>query len=109
MSNDIRVTTNNQPRDIVDAYELTATERAEFDYLDWPAIDDGRDSASFVRYRGQLLDLGEFSRDYGITKGSGLPAHLSEWDGYMSTTFFSAYVVRYVNDNEQVVIGEVLS
>lgn len=105
----VKVVTNNVPRDIIDAYELTAEERKQFDYLDWGAIDEGRDSASFFRYKGQLHDLGEFTRDYGITKGSGLPEHLSKWDGYRSDSAFSAVVVRYVNDNEQVVAGRVLS
>lgn|SRR5487761_1389650 len=105
----MKVITNNMPRDIIDAGELTPAERAEFDYLDWPAMERGEDSASFFRYRGQLYDLGEFSVDYGIAKGSGLPDHLSRWDGYMSDSFFSAIVVRYVNDNEQVVIGTVLT
>lgn len=104
----VKVVTNNVPRFVIDAYELTVKERAEFDYLDWPKIDAGEDSASFFRYRGQLYDLGEFSADYGITKGSGLPDHLSKWDGYMSESFFSALVVRYV-DSESVVVGLVLS
>jgi hypothetical protein len=105
----LTVKTNHQPRDIIQAYELTEAERTEFDYLDWPAIDDGRDSAEFFRYRGQLYDLREFSADYGITKGSGLPESLSRWDGYLSESFFSAIVVRYVDDNERVVVGTVLS
>lgn len=103
------VTTNNVPRDIIDAWQLTPAERGEFDYLDWAAIDDGRESAEFFRYRGQLYDLGEFSRDYGITKGAGLPAHLSKRDGYLSESFFSAIVVRYVDDSERVIVGLVLS
>jgi hypothetical protein len=105
----LKVITNNVPRDIVDAWELSAGERAEFDYLDWPAIDDGRDSASFFRYKGELHDLGEFSADWGILKGSGLPAHLSEWDGYRSDSFYSALVVRYVDQYERVIVGLVLS
>jgi hypothetical protein len=105
----LKVITNNVPRDIVDAWELSAGERAEFDYLDWPAIDDGRDSASFFRYKGALHDLGEFTADYGILKGSGLPAHLSEWDGYRSDSFYSALVVRYVDQYERVIVGLVLS
>lgn len=110
MSDDVKIITNNHPRDIIDAWSLTAKERAEFGYLDWPAIEDGSDSASFFRYRGQLYDLGQFSADYGITKGSGLPPHLANWDGYMGESFFSAIVVRYVDDdNEQVIVGLVLS
>lgn len=51
------IKTNRVPRNIIDAYELTADERKEFDYLNWPAIDEGSDSASFIRYKGQLYDL----------------------------------------------------
>jgi hypothetical protein len=103
----VKVTTNNVPRDVVDASELTPKEREEFDYLDWAKIERGEDSASFFRYRGQVYDLGEFSADYGITKGAGLPDHLSKWDGYMSESAFSAKVVRYVDNCERVVVGYV--
>lgn len=102
----MKVITNNKPRDIIDACELTDTERKDFDYLDWPAIAEGRDSASFFRYRGGLYYLGEFRRDY---EGAGLPGHLAIWDGYLADSDFSAVVVRYVNFNTQVVAGLVLS
>ena len=106
----LTVITNNVPRLIVDAYELTVAERKDFDYLDWPAIDSGTDSATFFRYRGQLYDLGEFSTDYGITRGSGLLHELAGWDGYQSDSFFSATVVRFVeDDSDYVIVGRVLS
>jgi hypothetical protein len=105
----MQVITNHHPRDIIDGWQLTADERAEFDYLDWPAIDAGTDSASFFRYRGELHDLGEFTADYGITRDAGLPESLNRWDGYRSDSFFSALVVRFVDDNERVVIGRVLT
>jgi hypothetical protein len=105
----LTIRTNNVPRDVIDAWELSAEERAQFDYLDWDAIEAGSDSASFFRYRGELYDLGEFSADYGITRGAGLPAHLADWDGYMSESFFSALVVRYCEDFERVVVGLVMS
>jgi hypothetical protein len=104
----IRVITNNIPRDTVDACELTPAEREAFDYLDWPAIDDGRDSATFVRYKGELLDLGNFMADSSITRGAGLPDHLSAWHGYAADSAFSATVIRLVAD-DQVVIGRVLT
>lgn len=107
MDPNVRIMTNNVPRDIIEAWELSVDERAEFDYLDWQAIQEGRDSASFVRYRGQLYDLREFSPDWGITKGSGLPAHLAEWHGYLSESFSSAVLVRFVDD-EQVIIGRMV-
>lgn len=101
------VTTNNVPRDVVDAYELSAAERAEFDYIDWPAVDRGEGSASFFRYRGRLYDLGEFST---TSMPFGAPDLAAQgWDGYLSDSFFSAIVVRYVDDGERVVVGLALS
>jgi hypothetical protein len=102
---DLKIITNHVPREIIDAWSLTPADRAEFDYLDWPAIDDGRDSASFFRYRGQLYDIGEFSATWGISRDSGLPDDFAGWHGYMSDTFFSGVLVRYTSDHESVVIG----
>lgn len=106
---EMRVITNNVPRDLIDAYELGEAERQEFDYLDWEAIDRGEDSAQFFRYKGDLHDLGEFTANWGMTRGSGLPDSLSKWDGYRSDSFFSALVVRYVEDCERVIVGLVLT
>lgn len=103
----VKVRTNNVPREIVDAYELTVAEREPFDYLDWAAIEDGRDSASFVRYRGELMFLGDFTRDFGIAKGAGLPDYLARWDGYRSESFALATVIRFVGD-DRVIMGMVL-
>lgn len=101
---DVRVVTNGVPRDVVDAAELSAEERAEFDYLDWPAIERGEESASFFRYRGTVYDLGEFQGTRG-TAGE----ELRRWDGFLSDSFFSAVVVRYVDAGERVVVGLLLS
>jgi len=106
---DLRVITNNVPRDIVEAWELTKAEQAEFDYYDWEKVEQGEESPQFFRYKGELHDLGEFTADIGIMRGSGLPPCLSRWDAYRSDTFFSALVVRYVDDFERVVVGLVLS
>jgi len=101
MSEQVTVRTNNQGRDILSGYELTEDERAEFDYLDWAAIDDGSDSASFFRFKGTTYDLGEFMTTTGMPEFSPL----TKWDGYMSDSFFSGIVVRYVDDYERVVVG----
>ena len=94
-----RIITNNVPRDIIDAALLTAGERAGFGYLDWAAIDEGSDSASFFRYKGELHDLGTFTR---LKQTPG-------WDEGHADSFFSALLVRYVNENEQVIVGLQLS
>lgn len=99
------IRTNHVPRDVIDAWQLTLEERAEFDYLPWQAIDAGEESAEFFRYRGQLYDLHEFSTT------STLPADspLQGWDGYQSDTYFSATVVRYVENFERVIVGRYYS
>ena len=98
----MRVITNNHPRPIIDAWDLTPAEREEFDYLDWPAIDDGRDGASFVRYRGRLYDLGEFERTHYHDEPVG------SWDGIAVDSFFSGVVIRLVDD-DYVVVGLALA
>ena len=101
MSDEITIKTNNVPRFILDASELTKKEQREFDYLDWDALERGEGSASFIRYRGVTYDLGEFqttSRDAGVLH------HFGDWDGYLSDTFFSGVLVRFVDD-DSVVMG----
>lgn len=88
------IKTNNVPRDVVDAYELTADERKEFDYIDWAAVERGEESASFFRFKGEVYDLGEFE----VTTLEG-------WDGMQTDSFFSATVVRFVDNFERVIVG----
>lgn len=111
------IRTNNVPRDTVDAWQLTMKERKEFDYINWAGVDDGRDSATFFRYRGQLYDLSQFSRI--IPPGSQIlhpmecsSPDLQGWDGYTSDSFFSGMVVRYPHDEfskqpdpERIIVG----
>ena len=101
MSDKLTIKTNHVPRDIVEAYELTETERAEFDYLDWPAIERGEDSASFIRYKGVTYDLVDFRTTSGLPEFSPL----TKWDGFQSDSFFSGIVVKFCNDFEQVIVG----
>jgi len=109
-----KITTNNVPRDIIDAWQLSAKERKEFDYLDWEAIERGEDSASFFRYRGELYDIGEFSRI--IPPGSkrchpmecGSPDFIG-WDGYVSDSYFSGMLIKYVDNGERVIVARYCS
>jgi hypothetical protein len=98
----MKVTTDHKPRDIIDASGLTPAEREEFDYLKWEAIDAGKDSASFVRYRGQLYDLGEcMALHAGPLADAG-------WQGYWGESYFSAVVMHYAgdpHDSELVIMG----
>jgi hypothetical protein len=93
----MKVTTNNVPRDIIEGYELTEKERAEFDYIDWKAIEAGEDSVVFVRYKGELYDLDEFE--------SMWPNRFEGWDGIQPETHFSGLLIKFVNKFEQVIVG----
>lgn len=95
----IKITTNNVPREIIDGFQLTENERKEFDYIDWKKIEEGNDSASFFRYKGELYDLHEFM----VTESSALEG----WTGYSANSFFSGMVVNYVtrDHDEMVIIG----
>lgn len=101
----ITIITNHVPRDVIDAYELSAEERAEFDYLNWPAIENGEDSASFFRYKGMLYDLGEFE----FARGMGYSEAFAEWDGIQTDSFFSGILVKYGPNCESVIVGRYFS
>lgn len=97
----MKITTNHNRREIIDASQLTAKEREDFDHLDWAAMERGNDSASFVRYKGNLWDLGDMEPG----PGSSMPEELKGWNAYRSDTFFSGTVFRYVReDGEDLII-----
>ena len=116
------IRTNNVPRDVLNAWELTPKERAEFDYLDWTAIEEGSESASFVRYRGELCALDQFVRIGRFGESVGAWHHcvhadspLAAWDGIRTDSYFSGLVLRWAKDEwgrldcERVVIGLAMS
>ena len=80
-------------------YELTTKEKQEFDYIEDIA------SASFVRYKGQVYNLGEF---WIIT--NNMPFYDKGWHGCLSDTFFSGLVIKYSpTDSEAVIVGRYCS
>lgn len=101
----LKVITNNVPRDVIEAHELTDVERAEFDYLPWAKIAAGEDSASFARYKGDLIDLGEFI----VWSNPDSPMRSGNWDGFRSDSFFSGLLVRYVDNCERVIVARYYS
>jgi len=106
MSDTMTIRCNNIPRDILSWHDLTAKERADFDYLD---TEDEQYSAQFVRYRGACYDLGEFMCiDRTIAPHCQRPGWES-FDGYHSDTFFSATLVRLVDDGERVIMARCYS
>jgi hypothetical protein len=90
------IKTNNVPRATFSGYELTDKEKAEFDYYAPEELND----ALFFRYKGNAYDIGEFLI---------APESLKPWHGYLSDSFFSGIVVKYANNNEQVIVGKYYS
>lgn len=101
MSDTVTVITNHVPRFTVDACNVPASARDEFDYLDWDALEAGLDSREFVRYRGTWYDLGDL-------EGS-LTLEGSQWDAHLSDTFFSGILVRWCEGFESVILGRYFS
>lgn len=96
----LTIKTNNVPRDIINLWELTEKERKDFDWV----TDEGE---QFFRYKGTLYALSEFMT---TSMPFGAPQLESKgWDGYHSDSFFSAVLVKYTGDLEQVIVGLALS
>ena len=101
----VRVTCNRVPRLIIDDYQLTPAERKDFDYLDWTAIDGGTESASFVRYKGTLYDLGEVQVAPHVLKAKG-------FDGYVPLAYYFGVCFMYfdtdgreIDGGDRVIVG----
>jgi hypothetical protein len=94
----ISVTTNNVPRDLISAFELSAVQyaelRKEFDYMN----DADFDSAMFFKYRKQVYSLAEFLRTEGDLLSRG-------WQGICSETAYSGVLVKIVESCRYVVVG----
>jgi hypothetical protein len=96
----VTIRTNNVPRFTVDPSELTPAERDDFDYLDWAKIDAGADSATFVRFRGELYSLDQFRR---VEPGGDFAR--AGWHGIHNDSFFSGVLIRMSDDGEQVTLA----
>lgn len=95
----MKTITNNIPRPVLYAWELSPAELTDFDYL----AEDEIDFRSFFRYQGQVYDLGDCM---AVEPGAEL---CKGWHGYYGETFFSAVVVKYTDDFESVIVGRVMA
>lgn len=94
----MKIITNNHEREVIDGYQLSPAERAEFDYIDWGKVERGEESPSFARYKGELYDLGD-------TEGT-FPAD-RRWF-YISDSFFSGVLFRYPSDGDDIVANYII-
>lgn len=91
----MRTITNHVPRHLVYASDVPPAVMADrFDYhLDMP--EDERPPDGYFKYRGNWYHLDEFMRFEGP----------SEWDGHAADSFYSAVVIKIVDDGESVICG----
>ncbi len=99
MSNKLNIVTNNVPREIIYGFELPASKRKDFDYIE---SDEDFNNNQFVKYLGHYYDVGEFMR---IEKNSDL----KDWDGYSSDSYFSGTLIKFCEDNDYVIMGRYYS
>jgi hypothetical protein len=92
------ITTNNKPRELYYAHELSEREysklRKEFSYLD----DEDFTSSAFFNYRGQPYSMCEFVHNTESYPG---------WDGIASETAWTAVIVKVVESCQSVIVGRV--
>jgi len=89
----MQIITNNMPRLMLYANELTDQERINFDYM------EDIETGDFFRYKGQVYSLDEFIR-------TGNNEALKEWDGYSSDSFFSGVLIKLCDeDSDRIIVG----
>ena len=91
----MNITTNHQWRTFVPGYELTFAEREDFDYL------DDIDAHDFIRYRGSVIDPGEFMRIDQTMLLHDSNAGMERWQCYQSDSYFSGLLIRFSGDGEE--------
>lgn len=89
--NNIKITTNNKPRQLIYGYELTDKQKQDFDYI------EDIDSHDFVKYKNNIYDLSEFMR---VENND----NLKDWDGYSGGSYFHGTLVKYT-DEDTVIMG----
>lgn len=88
---EIKIITNNQPRDILSGLELPAKYRKEFEHLS----DDEFHEESFFIYKGRAYSIGEFLHT----------DIFPNWPGSLGDSYFSGVIVRIIDDGEAVIVG----
>ena len=94
----MNIITNNIPRPLYCWFDLPGHWPAEFDYIEG----DDRYADRFVMYKGAWYDMFDTMRCPSPVPADK-PDPFAGWDCYISETFFSGLVFRWVGD--EVVVG----
>jgi hypothetical protein len=107
----MKVTSNYQPRNVLYWEDLSEKEQSEFDYLE---TELQREFARFVRYKGEVISLEEFTVIGHNSNQSTLEGNpyleLSGWQAIRTDSHFSGIVAKYPdNDGDRIILGTCFS
>src|SRR3990167_3744185 len=112
---EIKVHTNNVPRDIIYTAELVLykfnLENIKSDY-DWMAEEEF-DTAEWFIHKGELYCLSDFMAIHNEFYNPNPPEWMMSWDGYLSLGFIGGLVIKYPRmdydeneyDTERIIVG----
>lgn len=90
----MKIKTNGKPRHIIGWNDLSEKEKCEHDYM---LSKDQQDEAQFVRYKGWVYYLGDFTYVNNI--------QFKGWNGYKGDSYFSGVLIKFAErDMDSVVI-----
>ena len=93
----ITIKTDHKWKELLNWWDLTTKEQADFDWLD---DEEKQIGASFVKRRGRVYCLDEIMT---IDRSAHLAA--SGWDGVKAVSFYSGIVVKLSRDGDRYKIG----
>ena len=107
-----KIYSNYHKRELQYLFELDPKDqeivKERFDWMDGETLD----CEQFVRYRGEWYGLCDFMAVHNTFYNPNPPQWLKRWDGYLTDSFFSGVVIRYVRDDwddDKIQIGMFIS
>ena len=93
-----QITTNNQPRDLLYLCDFTEAEQQQIRQdFDWMTTEDLECNFGFFKYRGQIEHISSFSSTHNC------PSAFEGWDGFLSNSYFSGWLIKLTPDCDQVI------
>ena len=97
---------NAEKVDMFYPFELSTEERTTLrQEYDWMS-EDNFDNTHFFKYRGDTYSTQDFLTTKKSFWNPDPPGWQDGWDGYLNDTFFSAVLVKYIDDDERVIVAE---
>ena len=97
----MEIKTNNVPRPILYAHELTKRDIYALGMDKNELVEADNDGESFFRYKGWCYRLGDFMRI--------MHDEFKGWHGYHSDSFFSGVLIKITDCGDSVIVGTYFS